>query len=150
MRKIACMLVFLCCAAAMAADFSGTWKMNLEKSKPINAEITAYTMTFEKTGPNSYRTSIDIVLTSGEKHRVAIDRLYDGQEHAYKSSDVGVPGNSSEICEFVTGGDRKIAFKTDGKVVSTMTSTLSGDGQTLTNVTSSAKGEGVAVFDREK
>ena len=41
-------------------------------------------------------------------------------------------------------------MKTDGKVVRTITSTLSGDGQTLTNLRSDVKGEDVLVFDREK
>ena len=150
MRKFAgVFVVFFCCATAMAADFTGTWKLNLAKSKMRSAEITAETLTIEKTGPNSYRSTVDITSASGKKSHFSVDRVYDGQEHAYKSSDAGVPRNGSEICQFVAGGGRKITFKTDGSVVATMTSTLSGDGHTITNLHSDARGEDLLVYDRE-
>jgi hypothetical protein len=148
MRKFAgVFIVFLCCATAMAADFTGTWKLNLQKTKMRSANITAETLTIEKTGPNSYRTTIDRTLTSGEKYHVAIDRVYDGKERAVSGPDAGSP--HSEICEVVTGGGRKIQLKADGKVT-TINSTLSADGQTLTNLRSDAEGEDVLIYDREK
>jgi hypothetical protein len=149
MRKLAgVFIVCLCAATAMAADFTGTWKLNLQKSKLNHANIASETMTIEQTGPNSYRTSQDITLTSGEKHHGAINRVYDGKEHAVAAADS--TGHDSEICESVTGG-RKITMKKDGKVVTIINSTVSADGQTLTNNRSNADGEvEVLIFDREK
>jgi hypothetical protein len=157
MRKFAGVsIMLLWCAAAMAADFTGTWKLNLQKSKVgPPAAIAAYTLTIEKTGPNSYSTTVDITLTSGKKTHRVFNRVYDGQGHqepAISGSDAEGSANASEICEFLPGGGRRITFKTDGKIVQTITSTLSADGQTLTNVESNAKGENTdtLIFDREK
>jgi hypothetical protein len=105
-------------------------------------------MTIAQTGPNSYRTSQDVELTSGEKHHGAINRVYDGKEHAV--ADAGSTGHDSEICEPVNGG-RRITMKKDGKVVTIINSIVSADGQTLTNKRSNGDAdEEVLVFDREK
>jgi hypothetical protein len=145
MRKFAgVLLVFLCCiTAAMAADFAGTWRLNPEKSKLRSPETE--TMTIEKTGPNSYRTSIE--QTNGSGHQKFVrDRVYDGKEHAVS----GGSGKGSEICTMGAGGARKIVMLEDGKVNTTITSTISEDGQTLTNVRVDAHGQDVMVYDREK
>jgi hypothetical protein len=140
MRKFAVvLLVLLCCLTAMAADFAGTWKLNPAKSKLRSPE--AETMTIEKTGPNSYRTSVE--FTNGSAHFVR-DRVYDGKEHAVGS------GKRSEICTIGAGGVRKIVMMENGKVETTITSTISEDGQTMTNVRVDAQGQDVMVFDRLK
>ncbi len=64
-----------------AADFTGTWKLNLEKSKlQTNNNIASETMKISQTGPNT-NTTIDTVTKSGEKLRQDFSRIYDGKEH---------------------------------------------------------------------
>lgn len=150
MRKFAGLfIVFLCCATAMAADFTGTWKLNLQKSKLRHANITSVTMTIEQTGPNSFRTTLDLTLTTGEKHHQAVNRVYDGKEREVAVITDSVENKQIEVSEFVTGS-RKITIKKDGKVVLTINSSLSADGQTLTNREADEEGEELVIFDREK
>ena len=62
-----------------AADFTGTWKLNVEKSK-LPADLASETMTISQTGANSYKSSIDMVTKSGEKRHTELNRTYDGRE----------------------------------------------------------------------
>src|ERR1700740_2862037 len=101
MRKFTGMLmVFLCCATAMAADLTGTWKLDPKKSKVHSADITAEAMTIEKTGPNSSRTAIYLTDGSGETVHAARDRVYDGKERPVSGADTAASGNETETCEF--------------------------------------------------
>ncbi len=132
---------------AMAADFTGTWKMNLEKSTGDNSKVAYDTMKLEQTGPNAYRTTIDIVGKSGSKTHHEMNRIYDGQERPVPGD--GLSPQGTEICEITPAGDRKITFKENGKVVSVLTSSVSKDGKTLTNAVTTDKGQHVSIFERQ-
>jgi hypothetical protein len=144
------LVVFLCCATAMAADFAGIWKLDLKKSKMRSADITAETMTIEKTGPNSYRTSVDVTYSSGQTFHAARDRVCDGKEHPVSGADTAASGNETETCEIAPGGGRTIIQKRDGQVIATITSKLSANGKSMNNTRSNPDGEDVMVFDRQK
>jgi len=131
----------------MAADHTGTWKLNLQKSTLRNANLASETLTIEKTGPTSFRTTIDDTLISGEKLHRVYDRTYDGKERS--ASGPGITP-SSEICEFVIGKARRITMKTNGNITTIIDSIVSADGQTLTNLREDAQGADVMVYDREK
>src|SRR5579859_5970693 len=73
----------LSAVTVMASDFTGTWKLNLAKSKPSN-DLATQTMKIEQTGPNSYRTTIDGFLNSGKKEHQEVNRICDGKEHPAK------------------------------------------------------------------
>ena len=129
--------------AVTGADFTGTWKLNLAKSKLRN-DLASETMKIEQTGPNTYRTTVDIVLKSGQKEHQEINRICDGEEHP--STGVGFKQEgAAEICEQMSSS-RKVTQKRDGKAVSEFTSTVSGDGKVMTNVW---KGDETRVFDRQ-
>jgi hypothetical protein len=71
----------------MAADWAGTWKLNVEKSKVQGSRFAAFasaTMTISETGPNSYTTTIDTVSKSGEQRHQEYLRINDGKEHPAK------------------------------------------------------------------
>jgi hypothetical protein len=143
-------IAFLCCTTAMAADPTGTWKLDLEKSKMHTAGIAADTMTIEKTGPNSYRTTVDLTYSSGQKDHATRDRVYDGKERAVSGVGTAASGNETETCELSADGERKITQKRDGKVIATITSKVSADGKTMNNTRSDPSGEDIMVFDRVK
>jgi hypothetical protein len=148
MRKTAWILTtVLFSTTAMAADFAGTWKLNLEKSKNQDPKVVSETLTIEPTGPNSYRTTIDITLKSGEKRHLERNRIYDGKEHPIQGT--GTSPNQSEICELNDRGERTIKMEQDGHVVTEIKSSISADGRTLTNTRSGTSGLDIQVFDRQ-
>ena len=132
---------------AMAANFTGTWNANLKKSTGDIGNIASYKVQIEEIGPNTYRTTLDVVETSGKKIHQEVDRIYDGKErhvpingHMYKGT---------EISEFTETGGRKITMKEDGKVVEVLLSSVSKDGKTMTNRETTDKGETVFVLEKE-
>ncbi len=130
-----------------AADFTGTWKLNMEKSKVQTDNNTASEiMTISQTAPNAYTTAFDTVTKSGEKHHQEFNRIYDGKEHPLAGVNVKAEG-ISEICEQINASTRKITRKRDGKVTGMFTSTVAPDGKTMTNEMGARKE--VLVFDRQ-
>lgn len=147
MRKTASLLVALFLGGiAVAADFTGTWKLNLEKSPGTNENIASETMKLEQTGTNAYRTTIDIMQKSGNKTHYEINRVYDGQERAVPED--GLP-HGTEICEITEAGVRKITMKVNGKVVEVITATISADGKTMTHTVTTDKGQHVAIYEKQ-
>ena len=145
MRKTAWILaILLLSGTAMAADFTGTWKLNQEKSPDPRTNVISLTMTLEQIGPNAYRTTIDSVSKSG-KTRHVIDRIYDGKERHVDDA----PPEGTEICEITPDGVRKITMKNAGKVVEVIEAIISADGKTMTHIITDAKGKQVAIFDRQ-
>jgi hypothetical protein len=148
MRKTAWILTALLFGTtAMAADFAGTWKLNLEKSQNQDPKVASETMTIEQTGPNSYRTTIDVTLKSGEKRHMERNRIHDGKEHPAQGT--GTSPNQSEICELNDRGERTIKIEQDGHVGAEIKSSVSADGRTLTNKRSGTSGQDIQVFDRQ-
>ncbi len=148
MRKTPWILtVFFFATTALAADFTGTWKLNLQKSKNTGPKVASQTMKIEPTGPNSFRTTIDVTLNSGEQRHQERNRTYDGKEHPAQG--VGVPPNQSETCAINNQGERTITIKQDGKVLTEIKSSVSADGRTLTNITTQGGDQVVGVFDKQ-
>ena len=134
----------------MAADWAGTWKLNLEKSKIQNstrpyAGLASETMTISETGPNSYTTTIDTVSKSGEQRHREILRINDGKEHPAKGVGVKTEG-VTEISQQVNASTHKITQKRDGKVLDELTSVVSPDGKVMTNRWTNGD---VLVFERQ-
>jgi len=132
--------------SVMAADFTGTWKLDLAKSKP-RGDVASETMKIEETGPNTYRTTIDEVQNSGQKAHQEIIRICDGKEHPSMGIGFKQEG-ATEICELIGASTRRMTQKRDGKVVSELTSTVSADGKLMTNVRKGG-GEETLVFERQ-
>lgn len=132
---------------AMAADFSGAWKLNVDRSTGKFGDITSYILTLKQTGPNAYRTTTDIVDKSGKRERHEIDRVYDGQERPPIVD--GKPAQGTNICVLTDTGDRKITMKRDGKVYEVLVSSISDGGKTLTNRITTDKGQFVLVFEKQ-
>jgi len=66
--------------ASLAADMTGTWKMNPAKSK-LRSKVVTQAMKVEKTAANSYRFTWDRISSSGEKTQLSENRICDGKEH---------------------------------------------------------------------
>jgi len=132
----------------MAADFTGTWKLNVEKSKIQNNDLASETMTISQAGPNSYTTTVDAVSKSGERRHTELYRIDDGEEHPAKGVGFKAEG-VTETSQQVNVSTRKITQKRDGKVIGEITSTLSSDGKVMTNHRTNGKVHDVLVFERQ-
>ncbi len=139
--------ILLMVGTMAAADFTGTWKLNPEKSKLGNRDIAQGTLTIKQTGPDTYTSTLDYVTRSGEKRHQENVRVCDGKERAVPHVD---PSKVSTVmCQVGPGSTRKIVEKENNKVIVEMNSTVSADGKVLTNVWKYEDGEVVFVFERQ-
>jgi hypothetical protein len=127
--------------------FYGTWNANLKKSTGDIGKIESYKVKIEEIGPNTYRTTLDVVEKSGEKIHEEVDRIYDGKERHVPVN--GKPSEGTQVCELNSGGGRKITYKYQGKIIRVLSSSVSKDGKTLTNRETTDKGETVFVLEKE-
>lgn len=139
--------LFLMIGTMGAADFTGTWKLNPEKSQLGSRDVTQQTLPIKQTGPNTYTSVVDIVTKSGEKQHQEIVRICDGKEHP--STRAAAAKGAVLNCQIGPGPTRKLVEKADGKVVSEMTSTLSEDGKLMTNVFKYRDGDETLVYERQ-
>ena len=129
------------------ADFTGTWRLNPERSKLGNRDISQGTLTIKQTGPDTYASTLDYVTRSGEKRHQESVRICDAKEHAVAHVD---PSKTSTVmCQIEPGSTRKIVEKDGDRIVTEMTSTVSADGKVLTNVWKYEDGEVVFVFEKQ-
>ena len=146
-RTVLPIFLILVAGTMVAADFTGTWKLNPEKSKVGNRDISQGTVTIRQTGPDTYTSTLDFVTRSGEKRHQESVRVCDGKEHATPHVD---PSKVSTVmCQVEPGSTRKIVEKENDKVVVEMTSTVSADGKVLTNVWKYEDGDVVFVFEKQ-
>ncbi len=129
------------------ADFTGTWKLNPEKSQLGNRDIAQGTVIIQQTGPNTYASMFDYVTRSGVKRHEESVRICDGKEHAVPRVDSSKV--ATVMCQLGPGSTRKIVEKEGDKVIVEMTSTVSADGRVLTNVWSYNDGNVVFVFEKQ-
>ena len=139
--------VVLLVATMSAADFAGTWKLNPEKSKLGNRDITQGTVTIKQTALNTFASTFDYVTRSGERRHEEGVRVCDGKEHAVARVDASK--TSTVTCLLGPGSTRRIVEKEGDKVVVEMTSTVSADGKVLTNVWKYEDGDVVFVFEKQ-
>jgi len=120
---------------ASAADYSGTWVANIEKSQLGTPPPKSYVMKFEKTGPNAFLVTIDVVRADGEERHQQFTRTYDGEEHAIYADGKehpGVPKEATQTCTQVDPLTRHIVGKNNGKVVYEIDAKMAPDQKTMT------------------
>ncbi len=144
-RKV---LPILMIAGTMAAaDFTGTWKLDVAKSKLGNRDIAQGTLTTRQTGPDTYISTLDYLTRAGAKRHEESVRVCDGKEHATPHVD---PAKVSTVmCQVGPGSTRKIVEKENDKVIVEMNSTVSADGKVMTNVWKYEDGDVVFVFEKQ-
>lgn len=140
-------VVVMMLATAAAADFTGTWKLNPQKSKLANRDIARGTVVITQTAPDTYASTFDYVTRLGEKRHSESVRVCDGKEHAVPRVDTSK--TSTVMCQAGPGSTRKVVEKEGDKVIVDMTSTVSADGKVMTNVWKYEDGEVVYVFERQ-
>jgi hypothetical protein len=136
-----------------AAEFNGTWKLDVAKSRLANTnQIASVTMRIEETGP-IYRTIFDIISAAGESQHQEIIRYNDGKEHPLEG--VNVPAGYFEISKKISNGQTfKVTRKKDGKVVGEVNAKVSPNGKVLTAKQKGVTAQGqdfdeLLVFERQ-
>jgi hypothetical protein len=126
MRLLFTLFLFAGTLNSYAADYSGTWVANIEKSQLGTPPPKSYVMKVEKTGPNAFLVTIDVMRADGKEVHQQFTRTYDGKEHP------GVPKEATETCTQVDPLTRHIVGKNNGKVTYEIDAKMAPDQKTMT------------------
>jgi len=155
-KKIAVVLCAVVCAAlvfsvaAKAADpQSGTWKLNVEKSKYSGPAPKANTLTItadEKT----YTVHAEGVDAQGKPSMTDFTAGFDGKDVAAKA----LPYGDTVSAKRIDANTVEVTMKKGGKTLVTVTSVVSKDGKTRTSTFHGKDEAGkdvhnVAVYDKQ-
>lgn len=132
----------------MAGDITGTWNLNVKKSK-LHNPVQSYLMKIDMTAPKTYRCVFDIVSAAGEKRHQEVIRIGDDMEHPVEG--VNIPPGRTEI---VSHDLTKVVQKRAGKVFGEIDVQFSADGKmhTVTQTGTDASGKpykDLLVFERQ-
>jgi len=136
--------------ALLAADnpFSGTWKLNVAKSKlppPAMKSETASIVADD----NNFQMKDEFVDDKGQSMTVTYNAKYDGKDYPV----AGDPNSDSISFQRVDANTMKVTSKKAGKVVSTATVVVSKDGKTATvdfvDSSQMKPHSGTAVYDKQ-
>lgn len=147
-RAVLCTIA-LFAGLASADPFSGTWVLNLSKSKLPPPLPRSQTSSIEANS-NSIRIRELIVNDKGEQMSITVDAKFDGQDYPI----VGSPFVDTVAYQRLDSHTLKGTVKKAGKVVTTEKATVSPDGKTLTGTYSGTdlsgrQVTGVAVFEKQ-
>jgi hypothetical protein len=138
---------------AQSSPLVGTWKLNLAKSKYVNAPAPkSQTRTVEAQGKGA-KFSFDGVAGDGSRVAYSFTTNYDGKDSAI--SGVGAPGGEDAIA--VTLVDAKTTTsigKKAGKVIRTNRTVVSKDGKVTTTTAKGTDEQGkpistTSVYDKQ-
>jgi hypothetical protein len=158
MKRIAVGLIVLVAASLVAqgavaqnVPTTGTWKLNVEKSKFVSIKaVKSLTRTAEADG-DGVKVSYEGESAEGAPVKFAFSAKYDGKDYAVTGE--GKPFDTDTIA--VKRLDAKTVestLKKDGTVVAKAKSAASKDGKTLTITYTDAKGKStgdIGVYDKQ-
>jgi hypothetical protein len=134
---------------AGAADNSvdpavGTWKLNLEKSKPDAAmpKVTSVVRTYTATA-DGLKVSVQTVDAEGGKRSVESTFTYDGKPHPV----TGLADYDTIAVTRVGRFESKTELINAGKVIGHLTRVVSKDGKTMTVTVDETNAKGVKLHD---
>ena len=147
-RAVLCTIVLLA-GLACADPFSGTWVLNLAKSKlppPPPKSQTSYI----KADSKGIRIRELIVNDDGKQMSITVDAKFDGKDYPI----VGSPFVDTIAYQRVDSHTLKGIAKKAGQIVTTEKATVSADGKALTGTYSGTdlngrQVTGVAVFEKQ-
>ena len=155
-RLFGCAIVTLVTALALfvataAADqLSGTWKMNAEKSKYSPGPAPKSLTVVIESDDTTYKIEATGTDADSKPTHVQYSAKFDGKDYPA----TGIGNADSVSVKRVDANTVETLQKKGGKVVMTITSTMSRDGKTRTSTWHGKNAEGkevhnVVVFDRQ-
>lgn len=144
--------VVLCCAlnGALAADmFSGSWKLNVAKSKYDPGPPPKESVTKIEAVPGGLKFTVDGVDAQGKPTHFEWTTKFDGKDNPVK----GDPNRDTAALKKIDDHTFEVVNKKDGKVTTTNRSVVSKDGKTrtVTATGTNAKGQkvnNVSVYEK--
>jgi len=147
--RIAC-TVFALSLSLLAAEsaFTGTWKLNLEKSK-MTPPFPKGEIVRVDADDNGIKVTDDVTDSNGQPLKVSYEAKFDGKDYPATSPDF-----DSVAFQRVNTHTLKAKSKKAGKAVGEYTIAVSGDGKTTTvNYTEMGPNgtpiKGSAVYDKQ-
>lgn len=121
--------LLFCCTSLFAADspFSGTWKLNLEKSHMTPPASKSSTAQIENVG-DSFKLREDSVDDKDTTSTTTFDAKIDGKDYPV----TGNPMFDSVSIQRLNDHKIKLTGKKDGKLIARQTVTVSKDGKITT------------------
>jgi len=148
-KPVAAILMLFGCIFAAGDPFSGTWVLNLSRSKlppPLPKSQTAQVIV----DASGIQITEEVVSGTGERMTISVKARFDGKDYPVSGS----PFADAVAYERVDRHTIKGIGKKDGKVVMHETVVLSPDGKTMTGTYSSTDAAGkpvtaFAIFEKQ-
>src|ERR1700730_9966755 len=133
---------------AAESPFSGTWKLNLAKSK-MTPPVPKSDVAVVDADENGLKLNEDIVTDKGESLKISYEAKFDGKDYPV----TGDPSTDSVSYQRVNPNTLKGKTKKDGKVATDATIVVSKDGKiTTVNYTDYSQGKpakGTGLYDKQ-
>lgn len=148
LKMLAVVLAMSISLFAAESPFSGTWKLNLAKSK-MTPPVPKSDIAVVDADENGLKLSQDVVTDKGESLKISYEAKFDGKDYPV----TGDPSADSVSYKRVNANTLKGQTKKGGKVAIDATIVVSKDGKiTTVNYTdhSQAKpAKGTGVYDKQ-
>jgi hypothetical protein len=151
MRQLKVLTVVLIMSLSLFAaesPFSGTWKLNLAKSK-LTPPIPKSDIAVIDADENGLKFNEDVIDDKGEPLKISYEAKFDGKDYPV----TGDPASDSVSYQRVNANTLKGTLKKGGKIVTDATVVVSKDGKiTTANYTDYSQGKpakGTAVYDKQ-
>ena len=151
MRQLKVLTVVLIMSLSLFAaesPFSGTWKLNLAKSK-LTPPIPKSDIMVVDADENGLKFNEDVIDDKGESLKISYEAKFDGKDYPV----TGDPSSDSVSYQRVNANTLKGTLKKGGKVTTDATIVVSKDGKiTTVNYTDYSQGKpakGTAVYDKQ-
>lgn len=140
-------------AAQAKSTWSGTWKLNLAKSKFVPAALAprSQTVTREDTANGGMKATSHMVGANGKVIDVAVTTTFNGKPVVVE----GAPdSNTTRVYKRINARTFQFVTSVNGKVTTTNRTVISANGNTSTSTSTGKDSLGrtihnVAVFDRQ-
>jgi hypothetical protein len=151
MRQLKVLTVVLIMSLSLFAaesPFSGTWKLNLAKSK-MTPPVPKSDMAVVDADENGLKLNEDVITDKGESLKISYEAKFDGKDYPV----TGDPSSDSVSYQRVNANTLKGTLKKGGKVTTDATVVVSKDGKittvNYTDYSQATPANGTSVYDKQ-
>jgi hypothetical protein len=147
-KMLAVVVVMSLSLFASESPFSGTWKLNIAKSK-MTPPVPKSDVAVVDADDNGLKLTEDVTTDKGEALKISYEAKFDGKEYPV----TGDPSSDSVSYRLINAHTLKGQTKKAGKVVTDATIAVSKDGKiTTVNYTDHSQEKpqkGIGVYDKQ-
>jgi hypothetical protein len=151
MRQLKVLTVVLIMSLSLFAaesPFSGTWKLNLAKSK-MTPPVPKSDIAVVDADENGLKLNQDVITDKGESLKISYEAKFDGKDYPV----TGDPSSDSVSYQRVNANTLKGTLKKGGKVTTDATVVVSKDGKittvNYTDYSQATPAKGTSVYDKQ-